>query len=63
MLHDICVNPVDGRIMPDDIRDMQDQYNVNLNDSDDWFESDDLGSGHITYIDEIEFWERYNDVS
>jgi hypothetical protein len=48
--------------MPDDIRDMQDQYNVNLNDSDDWFESENLGSGHITYIDEIEFWERYNDV-
>ena len=62
MLMDICINPVDGRIMPDDIRDMQDQYNVNLNDSDDWFESDDLGSGHITIIDEIEFWERYNDV-
>ena len=38
MLHDICVNPVDGRIMPDDIRDMQDQYNVNLNDlGSNWF--------------------------
>ena len=55
MLLDVCINPVDGRIMPDDIREMQDQYNVNLNDSDDWFESDDLGSGHITIIDEIDF--------
>jgi len=44
-LLDICINPVDGRIMPDDIREMQDQFNVNLNDSDDWFESEDLGYG------------------
>jgi len=62
MLHDICVNPVDGRIMPDDVRELQDQFNVNLNDADEWFDYYSSGSGHVTIIDEIEFWERYNDV-
>ena len=63
MLKDICINPVDSlRVMPEDILELQSQYNVNQCDGcDDWFDADTPDNGLVTIIDEQEFWERYGD--
>lgn len=51
------------RLSPSTIRELQDAHNVNLCDGNDetWFDAEPESVGHITIIDELEFWERYGD--
>lgn len=44
-----------------DIRELQDQYNVNLHDDDSWFDGDTGVVSHMREITELEFFECYVD--
>ena len=55
------------RLADEEIRELQDQHNVNILDAEDngetWFDTDAPNDGTITIIEELEFWERFGDVA
>ena len=58
-----CLDGSPTRIPADDVRELQEQFNVNQCDEcDGWFDTDPPNDGTITIIEELEFWERFGDV-
>ena len=50
------------RLALSDIRELQEQFNINTVDSDEsWLNGDSPDNGLVTIIEETEFWERYGD--
>ena len=49
------------RLADEEIRELQDQFNVNnCDECDSWLDAED--ESYVTIIEESEFWERYADI-
>lgn len=58
MLYSDTVVKSQSMLSNEEIREYQDQFNCNLNDSDDWLDTD-TEYGNLTIISDTEFFERY----